>query len=89
MVFRNEPNSKLYYMVSLNEKSKCKVISTIPAKLFEKASLFGKSGGANVTFDPNFEVIIVPRQKKEGVSIWGSRYSKMHSSADNPTVVGE
>ena len=49
-------------MDSLNE-SKAQVVASIPPLLFEKLSLFGRSGCIN-HFNPNIEVIMVPRQKK-------------------------
>ena len=49
-------------MDSLNE-SKEDVLQSIPPLLFEKLSIFGKSGCIQ-KFNPDIQVIEVPRQKK-------------------------
>ena len=61
-VFRVEEGATIYYMDSLNE-SKEEVLQSIPPLLYEKLSVFGRSGCIK-NFNRNFEVILVPRQKK-------------------------
>ena len=51
-----------FYMDTLNE-SKEQVRASIPNKLVEKLTIFGTSGCIK-SFNPDIQVIMVPRQKK-------------------------
>ena len=61
-VFRVQDKATIYYMDSLNE-SKQQVLESIPAQLVQKLEIFGRSGCIS-EFNPEVEVIMVPRQKK-------------------------
>jgi len=61
-VFRVEDGATIYYMDSLQE-SKEDVVLSIPPLLFEKLSIFGKSGCIK-QFNPIIQAIQVPRQRK-------------------------
>ena len=61
-VFRVEEKPTIFYIDSLNE-SKEQVRASIPNKLVEKLTIFGRSGCIE-SFQPDIEVLMVPRQKK-------------------------
>ena len=60
-VFRVEEGATIYYMDSLHD-SKADVVQSIPPMLFQKLSIFGKSGCIQKV-NPDIQVIEVPCQK--------------------------